>query len=111
MKLIRYLFVGLVLFGSNPTEAAVESYFDGNQLHNFCKTSPDLTLVYALGVLDVLRGNGYGAIPRICIPDNIDAGQLGDINCKYLRDHPEERHLTGWSLASKALYLSFPCKK
>jgi len=110
MRLIGWLVVAMALLGPNPASGRAESYIEGNHLSKFCKTSPNFTLGYVLGVIDVLRGV-YGTTPEFCIPDSVESGQLEDITCKYYRDHPEEGHLTGWSLTSKALSKDFPCKK
>ncbi len=107
--IIAALFV-LLVSGPNPALGASESYISGGLLSKLCKTSPNAALGYVLGVIDVLRGV-YGSTPEFCIPKKVETGQLEIIACKYFRDHPEEEHLTGWSLTSKALSEAFPCKK
>jgi hypothetical protein len=45
----------------------------------------------------------------LCVPKAVSLGQLTDIACKYLSEHPEERHLNGASLAFWAVHKAFPC--
>ncbi|UPK23874.1 Rap1a/Tai family immunity protein [Bradyrhizobium sp. 195] len=37
-------------------------------------------------------------------------GQLSDIVMKFLREHPEDRHLPAVLLANRAYYVAFNCR-
>jgi hypothetical protein len=63
-------------------------------------------LGYVLGVADTL-----GATGNACIPPGITEDQTKDLVIKYLRDHPESRHLGAASQIGISLMATFPCKK
>ena len=92
----------LALLLAQPAEA---SYMDGNSLHRFCGSSPVLVTSYLGGALDMSRE------PELvqCIPDNARIGQLRDVLCKWLEEHPELRHLDGDLVVIVALKQSFGC--
>ncbi|MEK6804184.1 MAG: Rap1a/Tai family immunity protein [Nitrospirota bacterium] len=59
---------------------------------------------YVTGVADSLGGS-------ICIPESVTISQLGAIVTKYLNEHPDEWHLAGSHLVTKALRVTFPCQQ
>jgi len=60
---------------------------------------------YVIGVSDALDG----AI--ICLPSNVNQGQITDIVYNYLKDNPQIRQKDGSYLVALALKQFFPCKK
>jgi hypothetical protein len=77
----------------------------GNLEHAFC-------LGYIIGVTDV-EGMDSAVFPerrRSCVAENVSNGQVRDVVVKYLKDHPEERHLQAAILVVKAMGQAFPCK-
>ena len=47
---------------------------------------------------------------KICLPPGVAINRVGDIACKYLADHPEERHHTASGVVLKAIFHAFPCQ-
>src|SRR3954470_7302516 len=47
---------------------------------------------------------------KICLPPGVTINRVGDIACKYLADHPEERHHTASGVVLKAIFQAFPCQ-
>jgi len=46
---------------------------------------------------------------KVCLPDQVTAGQVADVFCKSLRDNPATRHRAGTLLLETALNQAFPC--
>ncbi len=59
---------------------------------------------------DSAQGAAFPERRRSCIPENVTNGQVSDVVIKYLRDHPEERHILAAILVVKAMAEAFPCK-
>jgi hypothetical protein len=47
----------------------------------------------------------------ICLPDEVELGQLTRVTLKYIRDHPEQAHLRSATLVTMAEINAFPCAK
>jgi len=47
---------------------------------------------------------------RFCLPNGVTIGISVDIMERYLRNHPEQRHLDALSLISSAMSKAYPCK-
>lgn len=102
----------VVLLAIIASPAVAKTYIcfgTGNRLNNPClSTSPDnddgICFGYALGVADSLsRGSA------LCYPPQIGASQVVDVAKRYLRDHPELRHVCADELFARALLDAFPC--
>ena len=89
----------------------------GNSLLETCssvgKADELFCLGYIGGVADVdgLEGATFPERQRSCVPDNVSNGQLMDVVVKYLKEHPEERHMLAAILIVEALTKAFPCKR
>ena len=60
------------------------------------------SLLKQMDILEEFKGT--------CVPEaRVALGQLTDVVIKYLRDHPEERHLHGAVLVITAVSDAFPC--
>lgn len=114
---IRVMLVALALLLYGPKSAvAYNAFFSGNNLLELCNdpSMEGACLEYVAGVADVLSilvedGSSLNGF-RPCVPvAGVKVSQLSDIVVRYLRTHPEERHLTAASLVAKALSLAFPC--
>ena len=107
------LVVLLVIAGSLwPSSAFSQerSFKTGNELYQECTAafgSPPniLCMGYVMAASDALESQRL-----ICRPKEVTASQAEDVIVNYLRDHPEQRHLTAYSLAKLALMGAFPCK-
>jgi hypothetical protein len=77
----------------------------GNKLHEYCQKYDARQFVYGY-VTSVVDANKF-----LCVPTGVTVGQLADVVCGYLSNHPEKRHNDGAGLAFQALHASFPCSK
>jgi hypothetical protein len=77
----------------------------GNKLHEYCQKYDARQFVYGYvtSVADTSKS--------VCVPPGVTVGQLADVVCGYLSNHPEKRHYDGAGLAVQALNASFPCPK
>jgi len=114
----RLLWIAVALHASTLT--AYASFFDGNGLHNLCKTSRAFANGYITGATDfndmnmaAIGEDGKVVVPKkfICIPPGTIVEQVTDVACKYLLDHPEERQLPAPVLVYKALLQAWQCPK
>jgi hypothetical protein len=81
---------------------------DGNHLYNECDSSTTDYLFcagYVSAMSDELQNEGY-----VCLPTGITRAQTVHVVMKYLRDHPEQRHLVASALIRAALQPAFPCE-
>jgi len=97
---------------------------DGSMLLEKCETSsPSVDKTecfgYVAGVMDAsatmldsLRAASPTKVPPIyCLPTGgIQMGQAVRVTSKWLKDHPEKRHLRGDLLVMMAMRDAFPCK-
>jgi Rap1a immunity proteins len=82
------------------------NFYDGNQLHTLCIAQNSFCSGYVAGIADVLQNQNAN---NLCIPKNATVGQITDVVKKYLTDHPEMRHFSGFSIVFVALETAFPC--
>jgi hypothetical protein len=89
------------------------AFMNGIKLYDMCRNDAGRSFLtgYMEGLLDA-EGFFMKSVkkPRLlCVPEGVVLDRLADIACKYLSDHPEERHQTGASLAINEVYKSFAC--
>ena len=82
-------------------------FLDGNRISRWClaefyQSSEWFCDGYVAGVADASK--------ELCIPSSVTVAQTSDIFKKYLRNHPEDRHLNAQSLVFRALSEAWPCK-
>jgi hypothetical protein len=94
-----------------PTLAIGEAFSNGNDHADNCLAQTPLVIGYVTGAIDTYFIGGTTGSPymRICVPAAVTAGQATDVYCKYLADHPEERHYSAASLVWTALNYAWPC--
>ena len=85
---------------------AAAEFLDGNRISRWClaefyQSSEWFCDGYVAGVADANK--------ELCIPSSVTVAQTSDIFKKYLRDHPEDRHLSAQSLVSRALAEAWLC--
>lgn len=96
----------IATMAAGPASAA---FITGNQLMEHCRNqNRSFLLGYAMGSADHLQ---FFMPEKVCIPVQVTGGQLVDILCKYVDEHPGMRHLTGEYLAFASLNEAFPCKQ
>ena len=96
--------------------ASARGFIDGNKLHDICVETDErivgtVCAMYVAGVVDAMlvMKDMIGEQIAFCVPEGVTIGQLVDVFAKYLRDHPEERHLHGAVLVITAVSDAFPC--
>lgn len=98
----------------NPAQAARGGSFQtGNDLFAACdSTDSEDRLLCAVWVVAFTEGFAIAQAPHpvICFPSGATIGQDMDIIVRYLRSHPEQRHLRAGVLAGAALGIAFPCR-
>jgi hypothetical protein len=87
-----------------------QSFETGYQLYDDCNAalgSPQniFCMGYVMGVSDSLDSQRL-----MCIPQEDTAAQEMSVVVNFLRDHPEERQDTAYSVVKLALMEAFPCK-
>ena len=104
------------LLVSASAQAQRVSTTTGNDLLQLCESKDKFEqafcIGYVTGITDVEGFDSaiYPERQRSCIAEKATSGQLSDIVVKYLKDHPEERHLQAAILVVKAMGQAFPCK-
>lgn len=91
-----------------PSSNALAYFADGNSLLERCREpSRAAALHFSVGAVDMALALNN---KDFCIPENVNAGQLSDVICKYVRDTPEERHLPAAFMIILGLQKAWPCK-
>jgi len=92
----------------SPLQAFAD-FHNGNSLYQFCKsTDPtDRTrlVFYSIGASDQLIGAAF------CPPQSVNAGQVADLICQHLAQHPETRDQLASVLIFQTLRETWPCQK
>jgi Rap1a immunity proteins len=110
------LVVATMLFAAQKSEAKDDVawfFMTGNMLYTACENQSRAQCVgYVGAVSDALSNgnavNGY----RACQPHaGYTSEQAVDVVRRWLKDHPEERHLGAVGLTAAALSEAFPCPK
>jgi hypothetical protein len=114
-KLAVALLVASTLVGAHAHAGTVT----GNDYAKMCSgPNPKLTdltycVTYARGLAD-----GFGLWRDLdkpnapmCIPDAVTGMQLTDVTLKYIREHPEKRHLGVPFIMTDAFFDAWPCDK
>lgn len=119
--------VMLVLAGMVDASPARADFYDGNRLYRHCTASQSSAtyyqedancIGYIAGAYDGIMTGGltaavYWNLPDhqypLCVPDNVDLGQIRDVVIKYLRENPSDRHHSASLIVFWALIKVFPC--
>ena len=98
--------------------AAEAAFVDGNILHEACKAREnsvndhEFVNGYVTGVVDYSysKATRSKSAASFCFPQGaVKSGQVRDLVCKYLGDHPQHRHLPAGFLVEQALTTVWPC--
>ena len=114
---MKFLFsAALLLLLSSSAHAQRVSTTTGNDLLESCESTGHFEQAFCLGYitgvtdLDGADGSVFPERRRSCVAENVSNGQVRDVVVKYLKDHPEERHIQASILIVKAMAQAFPCK-
>jgi len=105
----------IVLLTMAPAHAQHVSTVTGNQLLEYCESkdafAQGLCDGYITGASDIesMEGSAFPDRRRSCTPNTVTNGQMTDVVVKYLKDHPEERHMLAAVLVVEAVTKAFPC--
>jgi hypothetical protein len=107
----------LLLLVSASAHSQRVSTMTGNTLLEACESKDAFQHALCLGYIqgatdiDAMDGATFPERRRSCVTENVTNGQIEDVVVKYLRDHPEERHLLAAILVVRAVAKAFPCKR
>lgn len=109
--------IAVAIFSLFAASSFAQPAEDGNVWHGMCnsqdKNAQTICGMYVMGFL-------YGAASQaahtkspmvFCFPEGAAYLQAHDVFAKYLREHPEKRHLHGATLLLVSLKEAFPCSK
>jgi hypothetical protein len=116
---MKRLLIAAMILAATSTPSL--GYFvDGNELYKKCNSSTsdsagvgymDLSycLAYIAGVSDTLDSARANNRLPVCVPVNVQAGQLKDVVTMYLRDNPSVRSMEANLLVVVALSDAWGC--
>jgi hypothetical protein len=115
---VKKLAVALLVVGALAGAHAHASTVTGNDYAAFCsgpKSKPtDMTycISYARGLADGFEfwHDADNRAP-LCIPNEVTGGQLYEVTLKYIKEHPEKRHLGVSIVMAYAFADAWPCGK
>jgi len=81
---------------------ALGAYFDGNALNDLCRSDKRSAAYYVIGSTEQMQG--------FCVPENVTFGQVTDVVCNHLQEHPENRQLMAGFLTHTAVAQAWPCQ-
>lgn len=101
------------------TSQSLSQFYDGNELHDLCKTNRAMTFGFTAGLVDATAASLYSSQSisgdfvflksPFCIPDKATLSQVTDVICQSLDQHPASRHAQAATLAVNALTAAWPC--
>lgn len=80
---------------------ALGAYFDGNALHELCKSDRVSASYYVLGATTDLSG--------VCAPQSVTVGQVVDTVCVYAHYHKAALALSAFEMTQAAIQTEWPC--
>jgi hypothetical protein len=105
--------IALILILAGTEQAQANSFKTGNDLLQYCEdASQPVCTAYIMGVVDSISVyQQVTSAPKFaCVPTHVTAGQVRDIVVRYLKAHPQDRHLTASGEVIMALKEVWPCK-
>jgi hypothetical protein len=107
MKQLICICAAVILLAAFPAIAITT----GNELKVAADDGEKHPNSYPDGVFDgYVTGILEGTSTKLCIPDGVATGQAMVVVRKYLKDHPEELHLSAATLVIEAIHTAWPCK-
>lgn len=103
----------LVMGTAHADGPQFNSFVDGNMLLSWCEANVarnQLSKNYIVGIFDAVDAlHVWGNDLKLCVNEGVNADQLNDIACGYLKEHPEKRHFTAGTLVITSIAEKFPC--
>ena len=108
--------ITLLAGAAKADEKTDRAFLDGNALLTRCTDAGPVEVEcigYVEGIADAMAAiqahDGSLQGSRACIPDTVLSTQVRDIVTRFLREHPELRHVSAASVVAHALAEAFPC--
>lgn len=103
MKVAALASLGILMTTASDAQAS-----NGIEIERWCENDSAVALAYIDGVTDAYATVG----PPIdyCPPKGATYGEVRDVVCKWVKNHPEERQKAGALLVPVALSKAWPCK-
>lgn len=107
---MKRILIAMVLIASS-VQCSLAYYKSGNELYRYCVSDKITAAQIIAGITDgIYSVNELFSVKHFCIPDYVELGQIADIVCKDLSNHPEQRHWPAANIAHASLIRSFPCQ-
>ncbi|MEY9376010.1 Rap1a/Tai family immunity protein [Rhizobium leguminosarum] len=126
---MRAILAAAMLLTASSADAQL---FNGNEIYEYCKGARSLATAYVGGwsdshmnddqIISLAQATSPDEPTRnhikfyagqlkgnICIPPKVTLGQMVDVLCKYLEDHPEDRQLSMSGHFNVAFGTAWPC--
>jgi hypothetical protein len=100
-----------VCVSAKPQDNVTTTFVSGNDLYQWCQSEGEphaRCAGYIIGAADSFSMTSASQGLRWEPPSQITTGQIIDIAVRYLKEHPEERHLQAASLVWSALEQTWP---
>ena len=108
-KIIIFLVVLLISFNVFAT-----SFYSGNDLKRKVNSTDPFESGFSYGYISAVSDSLYKsriAGFQMCLPKEVELGQLIDVVKIFLDTHPNLLHFTASSLVAKALQDAYPCSQ
>jgi hypothetical protein len=105
MRLIICICIAVILLAATSAVALT-----GNQLKENSDIGEQYPTVFAQGYFSGYVLGVADATPNLCIPAGVNKGHIIEVVRKYLKDHPEQLHLSGSVIVPRAFTAAWPCK-
>ncbi len=109
-QMMRLMLALALAAASSPTAA---QFFYGDDLRKMCDAKTSASIAYVSGAVDAafFYQKLRGVKDRICMPMGVKTDQVLDVACKYLEDHPENRHWIAADIVAESVAQAWPCPK
>ena len=109
-----FIYVVLVLAGTNSLAGSSKFFYTGTKLYNLCRadTPIDEALCegYILGVQDSIYSGHLSEHFNVCLPEGVEPGQLRLQLIKFIENNPDIMNFAAEGLVAKSLETSYSCK-
>src|SRR5689334_2717976 len=99
---VAVLALGAVMMLADHAQAEWKFIVDGNELEASCSddhlVKQAWCMGYVVGITDRFRWEQQMTEQKDCVPDEVSHEQLMDVARKFIREHPETRHMPARTL-------------
>ena len=109
-----FIYVVLVLAGTNSLAGSSKFFYTGTKLYNLCRadTPIDEALCegYILGVQDSIYSGHLSEHFNVCLPEGVEVDQLRLQLINFIENNPNIMNFAAEGLVAKSLETSYACK-